>query len=337
MEHIVLPVVYTALQLFLFIGIGVVIKKAGSWSEDFFTSLSRLVVRVVIPVYLFSRISRTDIGDFSSSWIFFAASALVTVTGFSLGALFFSGKGIGRRERKAGISFSAFGNSGYLAISITDIIPISFPLLAEAVGSTTPFLYIGAYNLIHSVCLWSVGNFLIAGTSKRIRGREFFSPPVVGILSGFLVMSLGIGPLLEDKALPLYHLYTVLDKMSGLALPLVLICLGAMIAGLKPGMGRMLKAGRFISRILVIRFLLFPGLFYLFYFILFKPQEYATAQLWILFLMTHTPPALNLSVMAAQGGVNKELTSYTFLITYSVYIVLLPLFLLIFFGLPGLF
>jgi predicted permease len=99
----------------------------------------------------------------------------------------------------------------------------------------------------------------------------------------------------------------------------------------------MLKAGRFISGILVIRFLLFPGLFYLFYFILFKPQGYTTAQLWILFLMTHTPPALNLSVMAAQGGVNKELTSYTFLITYSVYIVLLPLFLLIFFGLPGLF
>jgi len=108
-----------------------------------------------------------------------------------------------------------------------------------------------------------------------------------------------------------------------------------MIADFSFEKGKRRGAGRMIVPLTIIRFLLIPACFYIAYFTFLRKAGLNSAQLWILFIETHTSPALNLSVMAIQAGVNEDLTTFSLLITYLIYLFVLPIYLLIFFSLPG--
>jgi predicted permease len=61
-----------------------------------------------------------------------------------------------------------------------------------------------------------------------------------------------------------------------------------------------------------------------------KPLAFSPAQIWTIFLLMHLPPATNFSVMASRAGRNEAHVSFTLLVTYLVYLVALPLYLLLF-------
>ncbi len=331
----VLPVVYTVLQIFPLIAMGVLIRKHGSFGASFFRNLSRFVVRIAIPLYVFTRISMADVKELSTGWIFIAASAAVTFTGFSLGWAAFSLFRVKGMNRKAGLACSAFGNSGYFAISLTEIAPVSLPFLAERMGFGAPLLYIGAYLIIHNILLWTFGNYMITGRSGSIRLKEFLNPPLIGILAGFTALVLNVSPVVGNQELPWFYLFNALEALADITMPLVLVCLGSMIADLN--IRETLAKGilRVLFPVSLVRFVLLPGVFYLCYFLLFKPLGFSPAILWVLFLETHTPPALNFSVMTVQAGANEELSSSILLGTYTIYLFLLPAYLLLFLFITG--
>lgn len=335
MEILLLPVVYAVLQIFLLIGIGFFVKKIGPWSDGFFRGLSIFVVKVAIPLYIFVRISRTDISELSVSWIFIAAALAIVALGFVFGKIGFLIAKPGRLEERAGIAYSMFGNSGYFAITLTEILPFTLPVLADQFLSGKPFLYIGSYLLFHSVLLWTIGNHLISGRRGKIHLKELFSPPVIGIICGFIGLFLQIERITVDASMPLTHVFNALKRLSDVTLPLVLICLGSMIANLSLKKEKRKGTGRVLIPLSITRFILLPGCFYLAYFLFLRKYQFNTALIWILFIESHTPPALNLSVMAAQAGMNEELTSFTILITYVIFLIVLPFYLLLFFSLPG--
>ena len=326
----VFPVIYTVLQIFLLIAVGGLVKKYSSFGASFFKNLSRFVVRIAIPLYLFTRISMTDSKELSSGWIFIAASAAVTFIGFSLGWAVFSLFRVKGMNRKAGLACTAFGNSGYFAISLTEIVPISLPFLAERMGFGAPMLYIGAYLIIHNILLWTFGNYVITGRSGPIRLKEFLNPPLIGILAGFTALVLKVSPVVSNQELPWFYLFNALEALANVTMPLVLVCLGSMIVDLN--IRETLAKGilKVLFPVSLVRFVFLPAVFYLFYFLMFKPLGFSTAILWVLFLETHTPPALNFSVMTVQAGANEELSSSILLGTYTLYLFFLPAYLLLF-------
>ena len=77
-----------------------------------------------------------------------------------------------------------------------------------------------------------------------------------------------------------------------------------------------------------------PGLFFLFYFATRPFITLSPVQYWVLFLEMITPPATNLSVMAAKAGRNEGLVAQTLFFGYIAYFLIFPFYLALFLALP---
>ncbi len=330
-----LPIFYTVLQLFSLIAIGFLLKKYGGWEDSFFTSLSKFVVRIALPLYLFIKISSSDTSVIARSPMFLLAAVIIIGTGALVSVLIFSFLPFKGDEKRAGIAFSTFGNSAYFPLSVMEIFPVTLPVVSRIFGTAEPTLYVGVYILVFSPLLWSIGNYLMTGKGRRPGIKEIITPPFMGVLFGFIALLTGFGSLASNKELPLFHILSALTMISSMTLPLILISLGAMIAKLhatKKDPSRLVLMAGSAS---FIRFLVMPALFYGSYFLFLRNLNLSAGQLWVLFLETHVPPASNLSVMAGSKGVNEDYAAYTLLVTYSLYMLIFPLYLMLFLQLPG--
>ncbi len=231
------------------------------------------------------------------------------------------------------MALSCFGNSAIIPLMMIEIFPVTLPLIAERFGTLTPTLYVGIYVLVQNPLLWTLGNFLVSGKGKKPALKELITPPLIGILAGLLVVITGLKSILFQEQLPFYHVYGALYRLGQGAYPMILLCLGSMIANIKAKEGRkiLLKQALTVSS---VRFLIMPMLFLCIYFLLLRRLELSQAQIWMLFLEFHVPPATNLSIMASRRP-NESLVSFTILLTYAGYLIILPVFLLIFLSLPG--
>lgn len=330
-----LPVFYTVLQLIILIGLGFGLRKFGKWKDDFFRNISTFLVRIVLPIYLFVRISPGSIDDLKKAWIFPLAALVVVGFGLFFGFFMFKFRKMPLGERKAAVALSGFGNSGFIPLSVIEFFPLTLPVAAEVFGITTPLLFVSAYLLVQSVLLWTLGNYMIIGRERGLRFREIISPPFIGICIGWLFVLFVPDAFFTDKSLPFAHFYTALQRLSDLVLPLALIVLGGMIGNIDFQQIHVKKALKIVWGVAAVRFLLLPALFFGIYFVLLRHLRLTPPQLWVLFIESHVPPALNLSVMTSHAGVNREYTAFAMLFTYILYLVLFPFFVILFFALPG--
>ena len=330
-----LPIFYTVLQLFSLIAVGFFLKRFGGWEDSFFTSISKFVVRVALPLYLFIKISSSDPNVIIKSPLFLLAAVVIMGLGalVSIGIFYFLP--FEADEKRAGIAFSTFGNSGYFPLSVIEIFPVTLPLISELFGTTEPTLYVGVYLLVNSPLLWSAGNFLITGKGRRPGIKEIITPPFVGVLLGFIALLTGFGAIAGNQRLPLFHIISALEMISIMTLPLILISLGAMIGNLHAASKKPSKLILMAGVTSSIRFLIMPALFYGSYFLFLKNLNLSPAQLWVLFLETHIPPASNLAVMAHSKGVNEDYAAYTLMVTYGLYMVIFPFYLMLFLKMIG--
>lgn len=336
MFSLFLPVIYTLLQILSLMLLGFCLAKTGEWwSKQFFQLLSRLMVRVGLPIYFFTKLCQTNPDDIRTSLLFPGIAVCVVVVNFSCAALVFRFFPKLQPFKRVGMALSTFGNSGMLPLTLIELFPLTLPVISERFGTTTPLLYVGTYLLVLSPLLWSVGNFLITGKGKLPKIRELVTPPLIGILAGLSVVMLGLQPILFDNRLPFYYLVKSFERFGAITYPTILVCLGAMIARIqfqKENRKELLSLATLVS---AIRFLILPGIFLLLYWGVIQRFDLSPAQKWVIFLETHLPPASNLSMMAAQAGMKEDQVSFTILITYLVYMLMLPVYLLIFLALPG--
>jgi malate permease and related proteins len=335
MKTYFLPVFYTILQLIVLIGIGFFLRKFGKFSDTFFSGISSFLVKVILPVYLFVRIAPGSVEDLKRAWIFPLSAVFIVAIGLFFGFIFFRITRLPSLERKAAVALAAFGNSGFIPLSMVEFFPLTLPVIAELFGITTPLLFVGAYLLVQSALLWSVGNYLILGKEKKIRLRDLVSRSLIGICIAFLFVVFVPQSFFTDTSLPFAHIYSALDRMSDLVLPLALISLGSMIGGLTVKKIRLRDALKIAGGVSLVRFLLVPAVFFGLYFTVLRKLSLTGAQLWVLFLESHVPPALNLSIMVNHAGVNREHTAFTMLFTYLLYIAVFPFFVILFFSLTG--
>ncbi|GEM_PF-979747 len=335
-----IPVFYTLLQLLFLMALGFYLARYRGWDRQFFKPLSRFIVKIALPLYFFVRVSRTDIVDVKRGMLLPLVALILTLLGILISSLIFSFIKIPKTDKRAAIGLSSFGNSGYIPITLIEIFPLTLPLVTELFNVQVSILYVGTYLLAQSPLLWSVGNFLVSGSGERIKPRDFISAPLLGILAGLLVVVFNIqGPLFNPR-LPFLHIYRALERLSQVTLPMIMLSLGSMIANLSHFEGKSLsKKGRELARTALtisgIRFVIFPAIFLIAYFTFLRQYMRDPVMLWVIFLEMHIPPATNLSVMAQQAGVNEDSVSFSLLFTYLAYLILLPLYLMVFLNLPG--
>jgi hypothetical protein len=331
------PVFYTMLQIIVLLAVGFALRKLDRLSSRFFQDLGRFMVRVALPVYFFVRLAQTRIEDVRQGLVFPPIAIAVIGIALVFSLLLVRLTPFRDAERRGALALCSFGNAGYVPLSLVEIFPVTLPMIAERFGTSTPTLFIGTYLLAHSPVLWAAGNYLISGHAHRPRVSEILTPPLQGIIAGLCVPLFGLHAALFDPNLPFLHLFRALERIGSLALPLVLISIGAMIADLRfhaEQRSRLLTMAGLVS---TIRFLLLPASFFAGYFLVFRPLGFSPVVLWIVFLEMHTPPATNLAVMASQSGTNQDTAAFTIMVTYVLFVLLLPLYLVAFLSLPGLF
>lgn len=330
-----LPIFYTVLQLFALIAVGFFLKRFGGWEDKFFSTLSTFVVKIALPLYLFIKISSSDPNAITRSPMFLLAAAIIMGAGAIVSIIVFYYLPLKADEKRAGIAFSTFGNSGYFPLSVIEIFPVTLPLISELFGTSEPTLYVGVYLLVNSPLLWSAGNYLMTGKGSRPGIKEIITPPFIGVLLGFIALLSNFGVIANNMELPVFHILAALERISAMTLPLILISIGAMIGNLHVSGEKPSKLILMAGATSVVRFLIMPALFYGSYFLFLKNLNLTPGQLWVLFLETHIPPATNLAIMAHSKGINEDYAAYTLLVTYGLYLIIFPFYLMLFLRLPG--
>lgn len=329
-----LAVFYALLQLLFLSGLGFVLSRLRGWPRELFHGFNRFVATVALPVSFFTSIARTDPASLREAWIFPLAAVAVMLLGLGFSTPLFGLAGFSDVDRRLGMGLSTFGNSGYLPLALMEILPLSLPALAVRYGFAAAPLYIGTYLMVNSPLLWSIGNWLVAGT-RRPRLGELITPPFIGIVAGLAVLGLGLQRPLLEPTLPFFHVFRALERVGATTVPLIMVALGAMIGELafEPGARRGLFG--MAAAVSVVRFLLLPAAFVAAYLLVLRPLAFSPQQVWTIFLLTHLPPATNFSVMASRAGRNEAHVSFTLLATYVLYLAVLPLYLLLFLRLTG--
>jgi predicted permease len=325
-------VLYTVLQILALAALGFFLTRFWGWSHSFFQNLSRFLVNIVLPIYFFAKISRTDLSELSNGFFFPLAAMVVIGTGFLFGLIISSGLGLKGKEKRAAVAMSSFGNSGIVPLMLIESFPITVPQLSNAFGTLTPILFVGAYLLFQSPALWSLGNYLVGGETRKPKWNDVLTPPLFGILAGFLFLIPPLQRVLLNPVLPFSSLLNAFTRLGQGAFPLLLLCLGSIIAELKGRVGK--ETSLALGTAAAVRFAIIPGLFFGVYFLFLKYIHLSPAMLWVLFLESHTPPATALAIMAT--GKNDTVVSPVILWTYIAYLIVLPGYLLLFLSLPGL-
>ncbi len=329
------PVLSTVVELLILGAVGFLLRRLMQWPEGFFQAVSRLVVTVALPVYLFVTTARTSRNELASSGIFPAAAVVFIIVPLAISfgllrLLRFRGA-----ELRMGAALGGFGNAGYLPLAVIEIVQATQPTLARALGGSLPSLHVGAFLLVYSPTLWSAGNLLLTRSGERLRPREIITPPFIGVAAGFLVAISPLQPIMLNERLPLYAVYRALDLLGKITFPLVLITLGAMIGALRFRERIRPPVVLMAFAVAAVRLLALPGLFFAAYGVVLRYAHLQPAQLWVLFLEATVPPATNFSVMAGNATKNEDQTAFALLVAYVLYLVTLPLFLYAFLSLPG--
>lgn len=332
----ILPIFYGTLQIFFLAGVGFVLRYFAKWESVFFHRLSTFAVRVTLPVLFFARLSQTDLSALADGLLFVGVSVLVAALGVLIGLLASAASGAKKEGyRRQTVALSAFGNSGYMPITVTEIFAGTLPGFASVFGREEPALLIGAYLIAFSPLLWSVGNYIMTGKGSKLRLRTFVSPPFIGIVAGILVPLLGLQEAFADPRLPFATVVDVAERLGGVTSALVMIVVGSMIAelGHPRHVRRPIKV--MAAVVSVARFFVLPGLFWLIYALFLRHIDLAPPVLWVLFLETHVPPATNLAIMARDKDVGRDEAAYVLFVTYLIYLALLPLFMMLYLGVTG--
>jgi predicted permease len=331
-----MPVLNTLMQFLVLMAFGFLLTRFWGWPASFFRSLSGFIVKIALPLYFFTKISVLEPEAIRAGMLFPLAALAIVGVGLAGSWLFFRIFPASPMEKRACVALSGFGNSGYIPLMLIENFPLTLPMVAEMFGSEIPTLYVGTYLLVQSPLLWTVGNFLVTGRESRPRLRELLTPPLIGILFGLAMSLSGAGEIFLLGRYPSYHLYRALERVGQITFPLILLCIGSMIANINFSRGLNLGVVRLALGVLAFRFLLMPLLFVGGYFLILSKIGLLPPQIWVLFLESHLPPATNLSVMAAQAERNEDLVSLSVLVSYLAYLLFLPFYLLVFLNLPGL-
>lgn len=315
----------------------VLICLAGTWlarrgvlDRAFCRSLSRLILHLMLPCLLVSKLSQSASGSNLAQWALLPLSALVYVAvGFGAGAVLVRLLRPPPELRRVATAAVAFGNSGYIPYPLVTALAATAPLFAADPGAgDRGVAYISVYLLCMSPCLWGIGYpYLSQQPLSALRREHFLSPPVLSAAAG---LALGVIPplraLFVAQGAPLRVVLDAADVVGTGVIPCALIVLGANLAR-PPGDGGELPLGACLG-VVCGRLLLMPVLGSLYVLLLnhFGALPEDPMFRLVLLIESAVPAATNLMVMSQVHGRSESAMAWVLVVNNVAAIATLSLF-----------
>ena len=204
--------------VFLMIAAGWGIRRLGWLTEEADASLLRVVVNLLFPCLILDTLLGNKALNQTGNLVWgplvgFGTVALGYAISYAVAPFF---RVCDPRQRRTFAFTTGIYNYGYMAL------PLVQKLFDQTGSRTSGVLFI--HNLGVEVALWTVGIFLISGTSPRRAWTHLFNPPVVVILVTLLLEFSGMSGMIPGFVREVAH------RLGGAAIPLGLILAGATFA-----------------------------------------------------------------------------------------------------------
>jgi predicted permease len=225
-------------------GIGFAVVQSELLDQSAISSLAKVVYNLLLPVFLFTSVLRTvTTYGLSAGMLALPLVGIAQILiGLAVSSLSLRACGISLTSPKSRrhIICSSFGNSGVLPLILIEaLFRAPYP---DASVLPRAASYVSFYLLGWSPVFWSVGKGILTGGSgeeggsadKALFWRKFFSPPIVGALSGLLAALVLPSALLQAKYSPARLLVTCLSNIARAYPASALLVLAGSLAGGAP-------------------------------------------------------------------------------------------------------
>ena len=295
------------LTLLLAAGCGVILVRKNILHPRALSDLSRIMVSLVLPCLLFSKIiAAVSIDSFRQLWVFPVCGIAFVFAGLLLGWL------VARLCRQPELSRGfmagmAFGNSAYIPLAIVAAIAFQNPdLFGSSDGVARGVTFISLYLVTFSPLMWLIGYPVLTHRSlKGVKLTQILPPPVIASLSAIL---LGLIPFTHNLFLgadaPLKMVHQAAAILGQATVPLALLILGGNLAhGTHTGIIKPLSLAGFSAG----RFVIMP-LFALAVMLILRAAGFISSPMmaFIIVLQGCVPPGMNLVVMCQLQERNRE-------------------------------
>lgn len=211
-------IISAVLPVFIILGIGFWIRRAGVLGDAADSGLTRLVIQMLYPCFVFTYLVGNPVLKDIRSLTVAPLVGFTTVAGGFVVAYW-----VGRLAKlKTGKGLRTFAmcngvyNYGYIPI----------PLVLALFNSRETTAVLLLHNIGVEIAMWTVGILMLAGGSMRGFLKRVFNPPLIALL-----IALGLSLTGTDGYLPGWLLKTV-EMLGNCAIPLGLMLAGAAIADL---------------------------------------------------------------------------------------------------------
>ena len=225
---------FAVLKLVLVCLAGVWLARSGVLHGDFRRSLSQMILRLMLPCLLLSKLSASVNPANLARWLVLPVSALLFVgLGFVVGALVIHIVRPPERLHRVVMAATAFGNSGYIPYPLVAAIAASAPIFAaDPTANQRGIAYVSLYLVCMSPCLWAIGfPYLAHKPWRELRWNQILSPPILSAAAG---ITIGMVPVLRDLLVPaeapLRVVLATADLIGDGVIPCSLLVLGANLA-----------------------------------------------------------------------------------------------------------
>ena len=298
-------------QIIILSGIGYFLVRRNLLDELGLGVLSRLLIKVTLPIMIFSRF----VGDFSFSaypnwWIFPLLSFIVTGLGWLVGKIF-SRLIDGEDHKRQFLSLVMFQNSGYLPLALA-------ASLLSAEAAKEMFIYIFLFMLGFDLVMWSIGSHMLSfQREKKFEWLSLFSPPVIAALSSLLIVLLGINRIMPD------FIIRPLKSVGDCTIPLAMLVVGGNLAQIHPrSINKSAMSFLVLAKMLVLPLLGLLGVLF------FQLSGFLGL---MIILQLAVPSATSLSVIIRHYKKEDLLISQGILVGHLLSVLTIPLFLSLYF------
>ncbi len=305
------PVLLRSVLLFAALAIpGFVLGRLNRIGTDARAAIGCILSEVAMPALVLARLLETDLDRLDRASVLWALLLPIGLTAvlWGLSALLFPARADDRHRHAVAQFCAIFPNCGFLGIPLAEAM---FPDRPE------PVLYISLFNVTATLCLLTVGVYLLSGDRHSISWRGILGKPIVwAVALGGVLSVTGAAP-----HLPWLAAYA--NYPAQLTTPLSMLVLGCALSELRLrdifGQGDLYKTA-------LVKLIAAPVLTMLLLRVCGASADLAAA----LFLATGVSTASSASAMAGQHGADARYAATLTLGTTLLCVATLPLLSLLF-------
>ncbi len=301
------PAFLASLKILLISLAGYIAAKKGILDRAVLSSLSRLLVNLFLPAFIFYHtVSGVSVDELSNWWAFpliavgiFVLSGIVGIIAAAL---------LKVKSKREFLSVLLFQNCGYMPLLLISSL---FKGEEQAVLYVYVFLFLILFNLL----IWSLGVFMLSGGSDvRKTVKKAFNPPFVAtVVSVILVF-------LRAKSFIPEFVFDFARVLGQPVLPLSMLVLGGLLAVncLTCKVDNRALYGAVFVKLIVLPLI---GVF------IVRSLNISNLLKWFILVELAVPSAVSLVIITEAYGGDSSFISQALLYTGLLSIITLPLFL----------